>query len=197
MTIQIKTVTGEAIQPYVMDLARLRMDIFRDYPYLYEGSLDYEERYLIPYLRSPDTVMVLALDGDRVVGAASGMPLEIETDEVKRPFLQAGIPVDEVFYFGESLLYKPYRGHGIGHRFFDEREKHARSCGAYRKTAFFAVQRPEDHPLRPEGYRPLDDFWKKRGYVPRPDLMTTFEWLDVGDTRETGKPMMFWMKDIS
>ncbi len=106
MTIQIRTLTGEVIKPYVMDLARLRIDIFRDYPYLYEGSLDYEERYLIPYLRSPDTVMVLAMDGDRVVGAASGMPLEIETAEVKRPFLQAGIPVDEVFYFGESLLYK-------------------------------------------------------------------------------------------
>jgi len=26
---------------------------------------------------------------------------------------------------------------------------------------------------------------KKRGYIPKPDLMTTFQWLDIGEQEET------------
>ncbi len=194
MGVIIKTVSGNAIKPYIPDLARLRMDIFRDFPYLYEGSAAYEEGYLATYLRSEETVMVLAIDGNRVIGASSGMPMEMETNEVKRPFLKAGITTENIFYFGESLLYSQYRGRGIGHVFFDEREKHARASGRYNITAFCAVQRPLDHPLRPKEYRTLDTFWKKRGYTPRPDLMTTFQWLDIGEKEETEKPMLFWIK---
>ncbi|TVR43237.1 MAG: GNAT family N-acetyltransferase [Bacteroidia bacterium] len=194
MGVIIKTVSGNAIQPYIPDLARLRMDIFRDFPYLYEGSAAYEEGYLATYLRSEETVMVLVIDGSRVVGASSGMPMEMETNAVTRPFLEAGMSTANIFYFGESLLYSPYRGKGIGHKFFDEREKHARASGTFIITAFCAVQRPTTHPLRPKGYQPLDAFWEKRGYTRRPDLMTTFQWQDIGEKEETEKPMMFWIR---
>lgn len=29
---------------------------------------------------------------------------------------------------------------------------------------------PSDHPLRPAGYRLLDDFWRSQGYVKHPEL---------------------------
>ncbi len=195
MDLSIKTVSGPGIQPYIHHLARLRIDIFRSFPYLYDGDMEYEKKYLDTYLQSDDTVMVLVLDGDDVVGASSGLPMDMESAEVKRPFLDRGMPVDEVFYFGESLLQPAYRGRGLGHAFFDEREAHARSLGRFRMTAFFAVQRPENHPLRPSGYRPLDGFWKKRGYVPQPGMMTTYRWRDIGEKSDTDKPMMFWTRE--
>ncbi len=39
MNIQIKSVKGDAIKPYIKELAHLRIKIFRDFPYLYDGSL--------------------------------------------------------------------------------------------------------------------------------------------------------------
>ena len=196
MNIRIAKVTGEAISPYIKDLAKLRIRIFRDFPYLYDGSPDYEEKYLSIYLKSGESIIVLVKDGDSVVGASSAMPMESETGEVQAPFLNAGIPPTEVFYFGESLLMKAYRGRGFGHAFFDEREAWARSLKRFRYCAFCAVQRPDDHPLRPAGYLPLDVFWTKRGYAKRPELITRFSWQDIDEDRETEKPMVFWIKEL-
>jgi len=95
------------------------------------------------------------------------------------------------------VLLPAYRGRGRYRRFFDEREAHARSFGAYDCVTFCAVQRPDDHPLKPADYQPLDPVWRHFGFAPRPDLITYFPWPDVGDTEETTKPLMFWLKGLS
>jgi GNAT superfamily N-acetyltransferase len=193
-TLHVQRCTGAELERYVPELARLRIEVFRDFPYLYDGDPDYEARYLRTYSQSPGSVAVLVFDGERVVGASTGVPLEHETAEVKRPFITHGYDPRSLFYFGESVLDKAYRGRGLGVRFFAEREAHARSVGDFQWTAFCAVQRPDDHPLRPAGYAPLDAFWQKRGYRRHPDLHTTFSWRDLGETEESAKPMVFWLK---
>ena len=40
---------ADAILAAVPDLARLRIGVFREFPYLYDGSLDYERDYLADY----------------------------------------------------------------------------------------------------------------------------------------------------
>ena len=195
MDIRIKTVSGEEIREHIPELAKLRIQVFRDFPYLYKGSWEYEKKYLKTYLRSDKTVFVLVIDGDEVVGASSGMPLELETQEVKRPFEMQGLNADEVFYFGESVLDKRYRGRGFGKRFYTERENHAQSHG-FTWCAFCGVVRPENHPLRPAGHRPLDAFWISQGYDKKPEMTTFFEWQDVGQPQPTKKEMVFWMKKI-
>ncbi len=196
MELITRSYSGKSIYPYIKDLAKLRMEIFRDFPYLYQGSQAYEENYLSIYLRSEEAIIVIVKDGERVVGASSGLPLSMETDEVLEPFHGTSIRPEEVFYFGESLLMKPYRGKGLGHVFFDERERHARALKRFHYTAFFAVQRPGNHPLRPNNYKPLDTFWRKRGYNQRPDMISYYSWQDIGQSTETKKPMMFWIKRL-
>ena len=193
--ITIKVVKGDAIRPFIPALARLRVQVFRDFPYLYEGSDAYEQQYLQTYLRSSESMMVLALHSDEVVGASSGMPLAEETEEVKRPFQEKSIPLEQVFYFGESVLLKPYRGLGLGKRFFAERENHAWEYG-YGITSFCAVQRPQNHPQKPADYRPLDPFWQKQGYQKHPGMRTGFSWQDVGDKEESIKEMVFWIRRL-
>lgn len=191
---QIETVHGQAVTPYVADLARLRIEVFRAFPYLYEGSEDYEASYLRTYAQSPESLFVLALDGRRIVGASTGVPMTDAAAEFRAPFADAGIDPAGVFYFGESVLLPQYRGRGLGARFFEEREAYARRLGRFDWCAFCAVERPKDHPLRPADYMPLDDFWGKRGYEHRPDLRTVLEWQDIGEAGESGKPMSFWLK---
>lgn len=185
--------SGPEARPFVADLARLRIGVFRDFPYLYVGTPESEETYLRTYLDTGDAVVVLARDGQAVVGASTAVPLLHETPEVRSPFDASGIDASGVLYLGESVLLPEYRGRGLGHAFFDEREAHARRLGLD-VTAFCAVQRPADHPLRPANYRPLNAFWTARGYVERPDLQTTMRWPDVGETAETPKPMRFWLR---
>jgi len=189
------TVSGSAIKKYLPALARLRIAVFRDYPYLYDGSLEYEEEYLQIYSQSDETIFVLIFDGYEVVGASSGMPLKMETEDVKKPFIEQNLPIDSIFYFGESVLLKPYRGQGFGKVFFDKREAHAQSLG-YEYATFCGVIRPNNHPLKPNNYKPLDGFWRKRGYEKRDDMKTTFIWQDFDEDAESPKKMQFWMKRI-
>jgi GNAT superfamily N-acetyltransferase len=189
----VRTVTGTDIESYIPKVAQLRIRVFREFPYLYDGDRAYEERYLRKYSASSRGVLVLAEVDDEIVGASTALPLRDADDEFVQPFVEAGIAVDGVFYLGESVLEPHYRGLGIGHRFFDEREGRAADFG-FAVTAFCAVVRPADHPLRPESYRPHDGFWSKRGYERRPDLVTRYAWRDLGDERETGKAMVFWIR---
>lgn len=195
-TLRLETFTGSAAKPYIPELATLRMKIFRDFPYLYEGDLAYEENYLSTYLASPDSFLAIVFDGDKVVGATTAIPLLQETEEFKKPFVEHGYDLTKIFYFGESLLYPQYRGQGIGVRFFEERERQAQSSGATIAT-FCAVERSDDHPLKPAGYQPLHGFWRKRGFERKPKLRTSYSWKDIGDAEETYKPMVFWLKGLS
>ncbi|HZP92595.1 MAG TPA: GNAT family acetyltransferase, partial [Burkholderiales bacterium] len=126
----------------------------------------------------------------------TGLPMEAETEEVKRPFVERGYDPNRIFYFGESVLGKGYRGLGIGVRFFAEREAHARALGRFGWTCFCAVRRPADHPRRPKDYVPLDAFWNRRGYAKHPELSTTFQWREIDEAAESPKPMVFWLKRL-
>jgi len=194
--VQVRRVTGTELGRHIPDLARLRLQVFREWPYLYDGDEAYERRYLQTYLRSDRSTVVLALDGDRAVGASTALPLSDEADYVTAPFLARGLDLSRIFYFGESVLDPAYRGQGIGVRFFEEREAHARGFGSFDTACFCAVQRPESHPARPADYVPLDAFWQKRGFAQDPGFTTGFSWRDLGEAGETEKPMAFWFKRL-
>lgn len=188
--------TGSEIKDCFDDLAQLRITVFRDFPYLYEGTVAYEKSYLETYANSERSILFAVYDSNRMVGATTAIPLSDETTEVQLPFIRQNFDIHQLFYFGESILLKPYRGSGLGHRFMDERENHAKSFGQYTHTTFCSVVRPEDHPLKPHDYRPNDVFWNKRQYTQQPQLTTQFEWPDVGEQISTPKTMIYWMKPL-
>lgn len=187
---------GSEIASVLEDLGKLRIAVFRDYPYLYEGTLDYEKGYLQTYVKAPRSFLFAVYDGDEMVGATTCIPLSDETTDVRQPFEEAGFDLHTVFYFGESILLPAYRGLGLGHLFFDEREAHALSFGSYSFTCFCAVEREENHPAKPQEYRPNDAFWTKRGYRKEPSLQTHFDWPDIGQTRSTAKQMVYWKRPL-
>jgi GNAT superfamily N-acetyltransferase len=197
LPLRIETLTGRAIEPLLPDLARLRIAVFRDWPYLYDGSEAYEANYLKAYVESQAAAVIVAFDGDRPVGASTCIPLADETENVRAPFLARGYASERFFYFGESVLLAAYRGRGAGVAFFEQREAHARRTSSCDYAAFCAVIRPTDHPLRPADHVPVDAFWRRRGYTSYPDLTCTMSWRDIGTERETGKTLSFWIKSLT
>ena len=196
MTVRVAALTGHDIATVIPAAAALRIAVFRHWPYLYDGTMEYEEAYLSKFATAKGAVIVAAYDGDAVIGCATAAPMQEVEEEFSAPFREKGWDIARLFYCGESVLLPRYRGQGLGHVFFDEREAQARRLGGFTHSTFCAVVRPEDHPLRPAQYVPLDAFWRKRGYAKAESLVTSFTWKDLGQPGETAKPMQFWMKPL-
>ena len=176
-------------------LATLRITVFRTWPYLYDGSLEYEANYLDEFLNAEDAIVVVARVGDIPVGMATASPLATQSEVIKAPFAAGGDDISAIHYFGESVLLPQFRGQGIGHRFFDEREAAAKAAGASFAT-FCAVKREDDDPRRSDDARSLEAFWDKRGYRLMPGYQTHLSWKEVGKGQESDHPMRFWMKKL-
>jgi len=194
--INVEVFTGAAVTPHLDAVAGLRIAVFRDWPYLYDGDADYESRYLATYAKSPESLFVLAFDDDRVIGASTGIPLVDEVASFQQPFIERGIDLASVFYFGESVLLKAWRGQGLGHRFFNEREGYARRLGRFAMTAFCSVERSADDPRRPQGFRPNDAFWNSRGYKRQDDMLCHVEWQELGQKVQSDHALRFWLRPL-
>lgn len=193
--VTVRALQGADLESHLDGVAGLRIAVFRDWPYLYDGTLEYERDYLQTYRDSAQALLVGAFDGDRLIGASTSTPMEDHAAEFAAPFAGLGLPLTQILYGAESVVLAEYRGLGLGHRFFDLREAHARSLGRTH-VAFCSVQRPEDHPMRPDTYRTNDAFWLGRGYAPLPGVLAEFSWRDVGDSTESVKPLQFWMRAL-
>jgi GNAT superfamily N-acetyltransferase len=195
MTVVVSRVTGDDLKGVLDDLARLRIEVFHAWPYLYDGSYAYEHNYLANFAASEGAIVVVARDGEAIVGAATAAPMGGHADGFAEPFEKQGYDISRLFYLGESVLLPRYRGRGVGHAFFDHREARGRELGFARAT-FCSVIRPVGDRRCPADYRPLDPFWRKRGYEPVLGLVGSFAWRDVGEAEDTEKPMQFWMKAL-
>lgn len=194
--LRFETLRGTALHPLLPALARLRIEVFREWPYLYDGDAAYEQRYLQAYSGAPGAAVVVCRAGEEVVGAATCEPMTEGHAPVRAAFQAAGLDPREYCYFGESVLLSRFRGRGAGVRFFTEREAHARRLNL-RHAAFCGVVRDPADPRRPPGHVPLDEFWRRRGYTPRRDLTVSFDWKELGATEETPHLLSFWTKDLA
>lgn len=195
-SITLQSLQGAALVPHLEDVARLRIAVFREWPYLYAGDVAYEREYLEAYARSSNSLVVLARAGDVVVGASTGIPLAEDGAEFQQPFLERGIDPSTVFYCGESVLLPAYRGRGIGHGFFDAREAHARALGGLAHIAFAAVDRDDGDARRPAGHRGNEALWARRGYVRQPGMTMRLHWNEAG-IGDVEHPLTFWLRPLA
>lgn len=194
MSLTYQSFFGKKAEPYFDEIASLRMTVFRDFPYLYDGSLEYEKKYLNTYANSADFFAVLAFANSQLVGVSTALPLAQAEDSLQEPFLNNALNINDYYYFGESVLLTPFRGQGAGHYFFSAREQAGRELG-YRKFCFCAVERSHHHPQRPADYQELGDFWAGKGFKKHDHLQVSFAWKEVGEEFESQKPMRFWLKE--
>ncbi len=193
--VEVRALSGAELESHLDDVARLRIAVFRDWPYLYDGTLEYERAYLSTYRDNPGALLVGAFDAGMLVGASTSTLMEDHAEAFSDPLRQIGLPVGDILYGAESVLLPAYRGQGLGHRFFDLREAHARAMGRGH-VAFCSVVRPAEHSQRPGSYRTNDAFWAGRGYRPLPGVMAEFAWKDLGEPAESVKPLQFWMRKL-
>lgn len=200
MTIRFESLTGQPSRQLLDQLSSLRLTVFREWPYLYDGNATSEAEYLGTFAAAPGAIIVGAFDDDQMIGAATAAPLAGHTDDFVPLFEARGYDPATVFYCGESVLLPSYRGQGIGHAFFDHREAHAKALSeqgaAFRYATFCGVVRSGDDERKPADYRPLDAFWRKRGYEKVDGLVGHYDWREPGEATESPHDMQFWLREL-
>ncbi|WP_430403031.1 hypothetical protein [Fluviicola sp.] len=62
-----KLALGAEIDELIPQLGQLRIAVFHDFPYLYEGSLEYEQDYLYGYTQNPLSIAFGVFDGQNLL----------------------------------------------------------------------------------------------------------------------------------
>ncbi len=194
--IHVRSFTGSGLKPYIHTIAKLRAEVFREYPYFKEPDLERETQYLKKVAACKESIAVLIFDNTTLVGASLGYPFNIEEPAVQRPFKERHLNIDSYFFFGDSALLKHYRGRGIGHHFFDARETHVQHDKKFKHICFCVPDCPPRDPLKPKDYTPLHDFWRKRGYIHSPEIKCILSWKQVEQSRPVERHLSFWIKDL-
>lgn len=194
--IHVRSFSGAGIKPYIHSIAKLRSEVLRDYPYFEEPDLNYNTQYLRDISSCKEAIAVLIFDNTTLVGVSLGYPFALERGLFHQPFKEKQLDIATYYFFGESILLKPYRGRGIGHHFFDAREAHVAHLHAFKHICFCVPLQIESSEGRPSDFVPLHDFWRKRGYVHHPEMS-----IHASKNRTEGAPpqeslMTFWIKEI-
>ena len=202
MTLRLEKFCGSQLEsqiaPHISAIAQLRLEVFRDFPHLYQSTLAYEEKSLQILTQAPRCFILLVFDVEQLVGASIALPLEyaFKTAEIKQRLSRQGYSPEAFMYFYQSALKRSYRHLGVGTRFFTERENYANSLETFNYCCFYAIQRPLDHPQCPIHYVPLDHFWSRCGYTQLPSMEISVFWQDRGEKEKSSKIMQFWMKSL-
>lgn len=193
---QIIIVNGSQALSYMNDIADLRICCFREYPYLYDGTVQGEQEYLEIYFRTENSVFVIVIENQKVVGVITGIPIEEFLSPLLNLLDENEIATDSIFYFGDMILCKRLRGKGIGHQMYKKFEEWVRSKKKYKEIVGCTIIRPYDDLRKPKNYVSLDGYWIKKGFVKHPKLVVWFPWREVGTNKEIQHPLCIWSKNL-
>ncbi len=195
--ITVRILTGDDARHHGQKIAGFRNDMFREFPYLYEGSDTNEQEYLDICFRSSQSVILLIYAGEKCVGFSSIIPLEEEINEIKAPFIAADIDMNQYLYIGEFMVLPAYRkGIKLAQSVADFYEDYAHRLGR-KNLVFMTVQRPNDHPMRPANYRSLEPLWRHRGYQKRDDMCVHLSWAQIPTGLDEKNHLDIWEKSLS
>jgi hypothetical protein len=192
----IKSFTGQEAERYVDQIAAIRLNMFKSYPYLYKGTVEHEKEYLQVYFKSPHATILLAFDNQgNVIGMSSSIPLDDEAEEIKAPFIEKQLNCEDYLYIGEGLIDAEYQNKGLVRQAAQIHEEIAHSMG-YKYLVFMAVDRPENHPCKPDNYRSTDDLFKHFGYTKFDNMNVTLTWNQVDTNQEVTNTLSLWHKEL-
>lgn len=200
MGITIEIYVGNESSSYINMVSKLRIDVFREYPYLYEGEEEYERKYIHGYTTDKRAMIAIAKVDNVVAGISTGIPLISESDivaDAKKVFSQANINIGDYYYYGEVIILPQFRGLGIAKMLFSAQDTLIEKWG-FKQVCILTVVREHNHPLKPINYKSPDGMWEHLGFF-RNKITTNYHWPTIqadNTVRDVTNTLEFWTKHL-
>lgn len=176
---QIVVLEGAQINPYLKDIVELMLAVYREPPYLYEGTMEEYLPLVQTYADSKQGIAALLFDEKKLIGVAAGAPLKDVNPKWHDPFKNDDM--EKIFYIGDEVLLSDYRGKRLGSQLFDTL---VNSIPSSLETIAFS---------RIEEKSPLNDALKARGFIERPEKTVIIPWREIGSNEEeVPHKLIFW-----
>jgi len=185
--VEYQLVQGSDMEQYVNDMIRLRLTVFRESPYFYDGTEGEERAYLEQHLHSEKGLFLIAKTGDHVIGMLSGTPMK-DRDDYAYPYVKNAIPTDSIFCLGELVVEQSDHREQIGLNLYQLFEEHVRSLGSYDTISECVVL----HPIAGEGKSIL----MQVGGSKCPNLVYHCFWKEIDQEVSTDHVMEYWSKQL-
>ncbi|QLH36622.1 MAG: hypothetical protein HWD61_11200 [Parachlamydiaceae bacterium] len=195
--INIKSFEGKEILPYVKEITELCLIIYKEYPFLYEGTEAEYLPFIEYYAQSDQSIACIVFDHARPVGVAIGMPLHLMREKYQTPFsnLCPNEILSEFFYLGEFLLLHEYRGQNLGKQMYLEFERLIQNKDQ-KNICFCSIDETLTFTPPPLNYHPLEEFWCHLGYQKCKEMTFSIDWRNISESQDSSHPMIYWIKKI-
>ena len=152
-------------------LSALRVRLFYEYPYLYCGNQEEEQR-VWEALSTDQTIWVVAYDQGKLVGAFVALPVNEHSHALITQ--HAEYRKGAALMLDEAIIDTYYQRQGIGRKLMQLLITEAVAQG-YATMYFLTVVRTAHHPLKPKQFVDLDVVWSKLGGIPT-NLTALYNW---------------------
>ena len=200
--IEINIYKGIDILPFIEKTSEMRIRLFKEFPYLYQGSMDYEREYMKAYAKDPKSTIAIASCDKNIIGVSTGIPLVSESsivDGSAQLITQAGEAPEDYYYYGEILIEPEHRGNKISSKLYSAQNELVKKWG-YKKVCILTVVRQKNHPLKPKEYQSLDSMWTHFNYNRFiPPILVTYDWNTFqcsGEVRMQSNELEMWHKTL-
>lgn len=197
----IKVVHGADSAEYMDCLGSLRLETFKEFPYLYVGTKEIEDHYVGWYPKDPNTLFGIAQVQGKFAGILTGVPLRSLCNRdlnTQNACEKAGLVIADYYYLGEVITLKEFRNQGIATSNFKALEENAKKLG-YKHTCFITVEREENHPLKPADYKGPASLFTKLGYT-KTDSRFPFLWPTIQQNgsviQDFENFVVLWIKEL-
>lgn len=193
-SIVIEVLKGNEVIPYLKKWIEIRLLFYKDYPYLYDGTMEGEEHYLRMYSNSENTLLVMAKRGEEIIGAVIGLPLPESPEENKDAFQEAGMLQEELFYLGDSIVTKEFKTSNVQEQMYHKFESAVKHLEKYRGIVVCEIERDVNDPKKVANDTFYELAWNNRGFIKEPNQTVLFSWQEIDDVESSDHRMVFWRK---
>lgn len=198
-TYTFKLIQGPDLKNEIEHLAHQRLILFKEYPYLYHGTLEQEIEYCSWFCDLSTTALAIAYCDDKPVGLVSGTSfVDFSTHFIGSYdlFKSASLAPETFFYVAEVLIHPMHRDKQVATQLFALIETYAHEAG-YTNMCLVEESHAQ-HPLKPLDYKSLDPFFTKLGYS-KTNLQITYSWSTIqidGSLQDEEHSMNYWIKNL-
>lgn len=192
----IEVLKGSEAIPYLNKLMEIRLLFYRDYPYLYDGSIEDEENYLRIWSNSENTLLVVAKRNDKVVGVIIGLPFSESPEENKQAFQNLETSPEDLFYLGDNIVIQELKVGNVQKQMYHQFERAVKQLKKYKEIVVCEIERDVNDPKKIANDTFYEFSWNAQGFIREPNQIVNFTWKEIGDSKISNHHMVFWRKPL-